>query len=243
MRVFWEMRDGKVPDNKAGHYIPGNCVVIPLWGNTYAAAWIAWAKEGEILGHIYAPLSGAEVEAQALARKEWPAPLLVCRFGDLGIVRSEWSLVEIDEAQRRHWTIPSRFSLVLEMPGEAWITTTEPSHPDRVISRIACSVDDALGLPSEGLLGTRAVEILVAMLITPMGERCRLPASGDSDASFTPQDFRNEPTKFRKSFYEPNDLEREMSCVRTSESGAEHLFPDWRLGALGVGEILSRIAT
>jgi len=322
-------------------YNRGDCIVIPLFDDQHAVAWIAWSKGGEILGHIYAPLSPSELTVYGLINRNWNAPLLICRFGDLGIVRGAWRLLSIPDAAKRNWTIPEQFGTVFEAILRAEIATTEPGHPDRVLARRSASVDEARMLPGEGLYGYRAVEIAVAALITPLGTERRYPTSGDSNASFSGSDFRKEPKRFRhwlpprtvfalpleggnwmngivvqrspgmvlanffgsrlpqpstsldsplvwtarialgewdyqnfniigkvdeipthlavipgfrrtiwaypsgrydfRVSYDHLNLEREVTCIRVTQRDAEALPPDWRLGSLGVAEVLSRL--
>jgi hypothetical protein len=178
-------------------YNRGNCIVIPVFEEQFAVAWIAWSKGGEILGHIYAPLSTSELTVSRLINRNWDSPLLICRFGDLGIMRGAWRLLSIPDSAKRTWAIPEQFGTVFEAIHKAEIATAEPGHPDRVVARRSASVDEARVLPGEGLYGYRAVEIVVAALLTPLGAERRYPTRSDSNALFTESDFRKEPKKFR----------------------------------------------
>ena len=179
----------------------GDCIVLPLFDGLFAVAWIAWSKGQEILGHIFAPFTASELTVERLTeRTDWTSPLLICRFGDLGIMRGEWQLLPIPDCSKRTWAVPTRFGTSLEAIRLAYVVTTEPNHPDQVVSRCPATVEEALELPSEDLYGYRAVEIALSMLITPLGAQCRDPASGDSNASFSARDFRKEPARFRHLF-------------------------------------------
>ena len=151
------------PNNPPG-YQPGDCLVIPLFDVLFAVAWVAWAsKDGEILGHIYAPFLESEVTVEHLTQRAWSTPLLICRFSDLGVIRGEWRVVPIPDHAKRAWAIPDRFSTVFEAIRQAHVVTTVAGHPDHVLSRRSATVEEAQQLPSEDLFGYRAVEITVSM--------------------------------------------------------------------------------
>ncbi len=94
---------------------------------------------------------------------------MICHFGDLGIIRRQWPLINNGQLfNRSDWPVPL-FHRVLPIPeGKAVIVEYGQDYSGLeapICERITPVNEEILKLPEDGLFGSGAIEILLTKLL------------------------------------------------------------------------------
>ena len=157
--------------SKVVKYNEGQWFAVPLRSSGYALGIIVRGSYrtkgglGYFFGHKYEALpSGSETYL-----KGKDDSILICLFGDLGIIRGQWPLIQDGKPfNRDDWPVPL-FHRVLPFPeGKAVVVEYRQdfSGLETPIRETITSVnEEILKLPEDGLFGSGAVEIVLSKLL------------------------------------------------------------------------------
>lgn len=164
----------KLGDNMGQKHIKyneGQWFAVPLRDGGYALGIIvrgSYRTRGG-LGYFFGPKYEDVPKWTETYAKNKDNPILICHFGDLGIIRGQWPLIQSSAPfNRNDWPVPL-FHRVLPLPeGKAVIVEyrQESSGLEAPIrEKITTNTDEIRNLPEDGLFGSGAVEILLTKML------------------------------------------------------------------------------
>jgi hypothetical protein len=145
-------------------YDEGQWFAVPLRRGGYALGIIVrgnYRTKGG-LGYFFGPRYDELPSDQATWDKNPEEAILITRFGDLGIIRGDWPLLQSTRPFLRiEWPIPKFGKKVSLLPGKAFVREYDQSETGKWILVRETVVDekDIIGLPEDSASGGGAVEI------------------------------------------------------------------------------------
>ena len=141
-------------------YREGDCFAVPLREGGFGVGVVArMSPRGKILfGCFFGPARPAPPTVAELAGLSPHDAILVARFGDLALFKSEWPVLgQLPGWDRAHWPLPP-FQRVESLRGTAQLITYADHDPAQEIraERLAQPRED---VEPDGLLGAGAVEL------------------------------------------------------------------------------------
>lgn len=152
-------------------YYEGQWFAVPLRDGYFGIGIIVrgnYRTKGG-LGYFFGPKYPDIPTANATYLKDKDNAMLICQFGDLGIVQGDWPLINNGKPfSREEWPVPL-FHRVLPVPdNKAVIVEYKQDFNDMEApfreSTVSLS-EEILRLPEDGLFGSGAVEIKLTKLI------------------------------------------------------------------------------
>ena len=143
-------------------YGEGDVFCVPLGDGMFSLGVIArMAKQGKVLlGYFFTTVfrQCPNVETMPSLRAEEAARVI--RFGDLGLLNGEWTVIgRLPEWQRDEWPMPA-FIMRPPLTNSASLTYNSDEDPNR-ISRIVKCDPNSEGYATDSVYGYGAVEILL----------------------------------------------------------------------------------
>lgn len=146
-------------------YSEGSAFLVPLEGGGYARGVVARAApKGKILmGYFFGPRLESPADATVDDLRASDAVLRL-RFGDLGLMKGRWPILEkLSTWNRSEWSIP-RF-VRRDVLGRLKPVLVEYSDDDPSKHIREESIDDDSGLDNDSLSGAGLVEIQLAKIL------------------------------------------------------------------------------
>jgi hypothetical protein len=144
-------------------YTEGSVFLVPLRGGCYARGVVARAapKGGVLYGYFFGPPLRS-CDAVPVDDLGATTAVLKLRFGDLGLMNSEW-LVRgtIPSWDRTQWPM-SDFVRRNPLTQKAVLVRYSDDNPNKITAERPC--DATLDLPTDSLSGYRAVEIKLSKI-------------------------------------------------------------------------------
>ena len=149
------------------NYKEGDWIALPLKGGGYALGIAArvW-RGGAIFGYFFGPRH-ADVPAASETAGLMPSDaVLVCKFGDLGLLEGKWTVVCRSEDWRREgWPLPDFGRLDPMDPTYAVRVTYNEDCIAESIEERHVPPEEARSLPKDGLYGYVALELFLNRLL------------------------------------------------------------------------------
>lgn len=145
-------------------YSEGSVFLVPLRGGGYARGVVARTTvHGRVLlGYFFGPRLESAASAN-LADLDPANAILRVRFGDLGLINGEWSIVgQVPKWNRAQWPIPDFVRRDPLRKMKARIVRYSDDDPNRIEDEHP--IDDGLGLEADALYGYGAIEIRLTNL-------------------------------------------------------------------------------
>jgi hypothetical protein len=143
-------------------YSEGAWFAVPLRDRGFAVGVVARSmphREGVILGYFYGPRRRRVPDLAELKGLTHSAPVLVERFGDLGLVSGDWPLIgRFGQWSRNSWPLPA-FGRYEELTGRAFEVVYDENDPNKVVSEKLIDKAGLAALPPDRLAGSGAIEI------------------------------------------------------------------------------------
>ena len=156
-------------------YGEGDCLAVPLPGGGFAVGLVARVAPGGAVafGYFFGPRLHGSPEGLDINRLRPEDAVLLCRFGDLGIIEGSWrSLGRLLEWRRREWPMPA-FHRLVPLDNRILRVVYRDENPNSMPKEERISEQEAANLPRDGLLGSEAVERVLGALLSesrPMHE-------------------------------------------------------------------------
>jgi hypothetical protein len=144
----------------------GDWFAVPLRSSGFGAVLVARANpEGVLLGYFFRPRSERLPSLDGLRNLGLASAVLVAKFGHLGITSGAWPLLgRLDGWDRLRWPMPV-FGRLEELSGRAFRVFYNNDDPNGWLRDEPTSINDALQLPRDRLLGAGAAEIVLTKLL------------------------------------------------------------------------------
>jgi len=156
---------------KVVKYDEGQWFAVPLRNGGYALGIIVRGryKTRGGLGFFFGPKFDEIPTEKETYSKNKDNPILVCHFGDLGIIRGQWPLIQNGKPfYREDWPVPS-FHRILPFPeGKAVIVEYRQDYSGMeapLRETLTAATEEVINLPEDGLFGSGAVEIVLTKLL------------------------------------------------------------------------------
>ena len=121
--------------------------------------------KGGVFGYFFGPLIGEASEARSPLDKQTEGPILVGRFGDLGLTNGEWTILgETDAWNGAQWGMPP-FVRVDEHAGKAFLSVYD-ENTFECISEKPCDPSLVDEYPYDRMMGYGAVEIRLTKILS-----------------------------------------------------------------------------
>jgi len=148
-------------------YKEGDWFAVPLRDSGYGVGLVARMDgEGVVLGYFFGPCYDRLPTKEDISGLSATDAVLVRRFGDPGFLRREWPIIgESDSWSRELWPVPAFGRIALDR-SKAWLTEYSDNDLTSPQREIAISVEEATGLPEDGLSGYGAIEIRLTRLLS-----------------------------------------------------------------------------
>jgi hypothetical protein len=153
-------------------YEEGQWFAVPLRNGGFALGIIVRGnfKTKGVLGYFFGPKYEEIPTGEETISKNKDNALLIGRFGDLGIIEGEWSLIQNGKPfNREEWPVPL-FHRVLPFPeGKAVIVEYRQDYSGSespMKETVVPLTDEVTELPDAGLYGSGAVEITLTKLLS-----------------------------------------------------------------------------
>lgn len=167
----------KVNTMKHVKYDEGQWFAVPLRDGHYGIGIIVrgnyHTKGG--LGYFFGPKYSNVPTEQETYSKNKDNAILICRFGDLGIIRGDWPLINNAKLfSREEWPVPL-FHRVLPIPENKAVIVEYRQNFNGMGAPFRETItplsEEVLRLPEAGLFGSGAVEIELTKLTREFGIR------------------------------------------------------------------------
>jgi len=148
-------------------YREGDTFAVPLKSGGFAVAVVARISPGGrvLLGYFFGPRLKTSPAGPLVPQLRNGDAILVARFGDLGIIRGEWTpLGQVPGFTRNAWPMPVFHRQVL-LGGPPVRVQYRDDDPNSVPRESPISENEAKLLPEDGLLGSVAVERVLDSLL------------------------------------------------------------------------------
>ncbi|MEJ2711045.1 MAG: immunity 26/phosphotriesterase HocA family protein [Anaerolineales bacterium] len=152
------------------HYSEGQWFAVPLRQDGYALGIIvrgSYKTKGG-LGYFFGPKYEEVPGDRATWEKHPREALLIARFGDLGIVRGSWPLIQSTRPfSEEEWPIP-KFGMEVPLPpGKGFIREYEQDSSGALICirQTPVDADKIQKFPKDTVMGGGAVEIKLTKLL------------------------------------------------------------------------------
>lgn len=148
-------------------YREGDWFAVPLRDGGYAVGVIARAnvEQGVVLGYFFGPrrlTSPALSDLQLLSAED---AVMVCRFGDLRLVRGDWPILgRFDIWNRRAWRM-TKFQRRDVLNNQMSFVEYDDDDPSREIGIAHAHWATPAEFPADSLFGAGAVEIQLTKLL------------------------------------------------------------------------------
>lgn len=140
------------------NYKAGTCFAVPLDDGGFAYGIVARLNgKGIVLGYFFAPrVSGVEKSIDIAGFSANDA-VFICRFGDLGLIKNEWIIInELPDWNPAEWPIPPFFKLDAVDPTQAYLEYYDDNLARLREEKVSPELKDKY--PRDGLYGYGAVE-------------------------------------------------------------------------------------
>jgi len=140
---------------------------VPLRSGGYGIGVVARMDGGGgILGYFFGPKTGHLPSLEVARGKEASDALLVCKLGDLGLLKDIWKVLgRIEPWRRAEWPIPV-FLRTDRVSGTHHKVIYADDNLLREVDLLPCSAQEAATLPEDGLYGAGAVERVLTKLLS-----------------------------------------------------------------------------
>jgi hypothetical protein len=146
------------------YYAEGDWFAVPLRGGGFGVGLAARAQpkqHGVVLGYFFGPVFAEPPSITELVGLTAATATLVQKFGDLRLIDGTWPVIgRVDRWERDHWPMPP-FQRYEELTGRTMRVICDDDDANVVVSELQVSADEDEGLPSDGMLGAGAVEIVL----------------------------------------------------------------------------------
>lgn len=152
------------------HYQEGDWFALPLPSGGYAVGVVArTSKQGKVLcGYFFGPRRQVVPQAAELEALDPNSATLVARFGDLALIRNEWSILGQSPGwDRGRWPMPAFVSRD-PLNGKVWMN--EYADPNSLLDRTPIADASARSMPADGVHGSGALAKLLDRLLTEQGD-------------------------------------------------------------------------
>lgn len=146
-------------------YSEGTLFLVPLRGGGFARGLVARATlRGKVLfGYFWGPRLSSQLQVTSEDVEPGKA-ILRAHFSDLGLIKGPWPIISLlPNWNRSHWPMPD---FVRQDPlGRLKPILVHYADDDPNKVEYERFVDDAGGLPTDGLYGAEALEITLSRLV------------------------------------------------------------------------------
>jgi hypothetical protein len=150
-------------------YREGDWFAVPLRdGVSFAVGRVArMARGGVLLGYFFGPRRSDVPSLAQLRAYDAREAVVIRRFGDLSLIEGKWPVLGQDGPWvRTSWPIPTFGRLVdVLSPPVAWLVEYPADDPNATPRETRTSPEACKSLPSDGLLGAGAVELLLTKVL------------------------------------------------------------------------------
>jgi hypothetical protein len=147
-------------------YKEGTWFALPLRDDGFAVGVAArLTGDGIVLGYFFGRRFRQAPSMESLKELTAQDAILICCFGDLGLLRKGWVVIAHDPQWNRDaWPLP-RFGRIAVAGDWATSVVYDEENINRVLREVPMSVEEARLLPEDGLSGYGAVEIRLTNLL------------------------------------------------------------------------------
>lgn len=164
-------KQGDIMGQKFVKYDEGQWFAVPLRIGGYALGIIvrgSYKTKGG-LGYFFGPKFDTIPSGDETYSKSKENPIYICHFGDLGIIKSRWPLIQSGKPfYREEWPVPL-FHRVLPFPeGKAIIVEYRQDYSGMeapIRETMTEATEDVIKLPKDSMYGSGAVEIVLSKLL------------------------------------------------------------------------------
>lgn len=152
---------------KKKEYEEGDWFAVPLRNGGQAIGLVVRAnKDGIILGYFFGPRFVTVPTLDDVRDIKSAPPILVRRFGHLGLISGEWTIIgKLPEWAKDKWPTPA-FCRYEELTGRSFKVTYDDDDPNRVTAVDEITPGIAEQLPKDGLSGAGAIERKLTALLS-----------------------------------------------------------------------------
>lgn len=148
-------------------YKEGDWIAVPIADCGYALGIITrMGKRGALIGYFFGPLYKHIPKPEDTKNLLAEDAVLICNYGDLGLLNGEWSVIGHSEPwDRGKWPNPAfvRRDSITGKPTKIYYSENDPNCE---IAEKPCSEEEARRLPKDGASGYVAVEIKLKKLLS-----------------------------------------------------------------------------
>lgn len=146
-------------------YQEGDWFAVPLRDGGYALGLVARMDgEGRVFGYFFGPRRDRLPTDEDTAGLTSKQALLICKFGDLGLIRGEWPIiVSTSNWDPNRWPFAQLSRIAVD---DSWATLVEYDEASfQRLREMPVSVEEARQHPEDGLSGYGAIEIRLTKLL------------------------------------------------------------------------------
>jgi hypothetical protein len=148
-------------------YSEGTVFLVPLKNGGYCRGVVArTGPEGQVLfGYFFGPrlISAGNAERGDLEPSQ---AILRARFGDLGLINSEWQILgSVPQWRRTQWPIPDFVRRDLLGRKKPVRVRYADDNPSRIESETPVQEEEVAGLAADSMSGYGAIEIKLTKLL------------------------------------------------------------------------------
>jgi Immunity protein 26 len=149
-------------------YGEGDWFAVPLRDHGYAVGIIARQnRDGILFGYFFGPRRDGVPPLTELGGYQPGDAILLARFGDLGLLNGEWTLIGgLPGWSRSAWPMPPFARIDSIDKAIAYKTIYSDDDPGVDLSETVCDPTEAICYPQDSLSGYGAIEIRLTKLIT-----------------------------------------------------------------------------
>ena len=146
-------------------YDEGDWFNVPLRTEGFAVGLVVRRDgRGIVVGYFFGRRFSSTSSIEDVAQLETKDAVLICRFGDLGLLNGQWPIIGKHLLwTRAEWPLP-RFVRTDAVSGALRLITYSEEDLSE-IGAVPCTRQEAEGLPQDGMFGFGAVEIKLTKLL------------------------------------------------------------------------------
>ena len=140
------------------NYSEGDWFAIPLEKGGWAVGLIARGPRRLLLGYFFGPRRHTLPSIADILDLRPENAILVCQFGDLGLVTNRWSILgKQADWNRADWPLPPFGHIDFVDPTKAYLRIYDERDLSQLPREVATSPENARRYPEDGLAGEGAV--------------------------------------------------------------------------------------
>ena len=149
------------------NYCSGDCFIVPLRSGGFARGLVVRLNgKGRVFGYFFGPIIAARSVVIDTADLRPDKAILVCQFGDLGLLKREWKVFgHLPRWMPDEWPMPK--FLHIDKAGDMAFFRKYDDNTLKFISeeRVPLSSITIGNVPEDGLMGAGFVEIRLTNIL------------------------------------------------------------------------------